>query len=84
MVAFSTGAISHNSQPSEVVCVRRTYSPDCMLERNRYMVDRAGVLLAVYTGTYRSGTGMTVRYACKMGRETIIIDPETGSIVSHN
>lgn len=71
-------------QADEIVFVRRTYSPKCMLERNRYMVDRAGVLLAVYAGSYRSGTGMTVRYARKMGRETIIIDPKTGNIISHN
>ena len=72
------------SQADEVVYVRRTYSSNCMFERNRYMVDRAGILLAAYTGTYRSGTGMTVRYACKMGRKTIIIDPKTGDIISHN
>lgn len=68
-------------QSDEVVYVRRTYTPDCMLERNRYMVDRPDVLLAVYDGIYRSGTGMTVRYACKLGRKTIIINPLTGSIV---
>ena len=59
----------------EVVYVNRAYHPDCMLERNRYMVDRASVLLAVYNGAYRSGTGMTVRYAQKLGREIIIINP---------
>ena len=46
-----------------------------MLERNRYMVDHSSILLAVYNETYRSGTGMTVRYAQKLGREVIIIDP---------
>lgn len=71
-------------QADEVVYVRRAYNPNCMLERNKYMVDRAGILLAVYNGTFRSGTGMTVRYARKMERETIIIDPITGSIISHN
>lgn len=59
----------------EVVYVSRSYHRDCMLERNRYMVDRASILLAVYNGTYRSGTGMTVRYAKEQGREIIIIDP---------
>lgn len=71
------------AQADEVVYVRRTYSQDCMLERNRYLVDRAGILLAVYTGTYRSGTGMTVRYANRMRRKTIIIDPATESITYH-
>ena len=66
-------------QADEVVYVSREYGANCMLERNRYMVDRASILLAVYNGAYRSGTGMTVRYAQKLGREIIIIDP-----VSHH
>lgn len=72
------------SKADEVVYVRRTYTSGCMLERNRYLVERAGVLLAVYNGAYRSGTGMTVRYACKLGRKTIIIDPRTGSVTNYN
>lgn len=72
------------SQADEVVYVSRTYGPDCLLERNKYMVDRAGVLLAVYTDINRSGTGMTVRYAHKMGRKSIIINPITGSIASQS
>ena len=67
-------------QADEVVYVNREYSANCMLERNRYMVDRASILLAVYNGTYRSGTGMTVRYAQKLGREVIIIDPTSRNI----
>ena len=59
----------------EVVFVSRAYHPDCMLERNRYMVDRASILLAVYNETQRSGTGATVRYAQKQEREVITIDP---------
>ena len=62
-------------QADEVVYVSRAYHPDCMLARNRYMVERASILLAVYNGVCRSGTGMTVRYAQKLGREVIIIDP---------
>lgn len=58
----------------EVVYVSRDYHPDCMLERNRYMVDRASILLAVYNGTYRSGTAMTVRYAKEQGTKIMIID----------
>lgn len=62
-------------QADEVVYVNRAYHSDCMLERNRYMVDRASVLLAVYDETYRSGTGMTIRYAKKLGREIIVVNP---------
>lgn len=69
-------------QADEVVYVSRAYHSDCMLERNCYMVERASILLAVYNGVYRSGTGMTVRYAQKLGVETIIIDPISRN-VSH-
>ena len=62
-------------QANEVIYVGQEYSRDCMLERNRYLVDHSSILLAVYNGAYRSGTGMTVRYAQKLGREVIVIDP---------
>lgn len=67
-------------QADEVFYVSRGYHSDCMLERNRYMVDRASILLAVYNGAYRSGTGATVRYAQKSNRKVIIIDPLTRKI----
>ena len=62
-------------QANEVVYVGQEYSKDCMLKRNRYLVDHSSFLLAVYNGTRRSGTGATVRYALKQGREVIVIDP---------
>ncbi len=62
-------------QSDEVLYVNREYNANCMLERNRYMVDHSSILLAVYNGAYRSGTGMTVRYAQRLKREVIIIDP---------
>lgn len=62
-------------QADEVVYVSREYSRDCMLRRNRYLVDHAACLLAVYNGECRGGTAMTVRYARKMGREMTILDP---------
>lgn len=60
---------------SDVVYVSRKYTQNCMLERNRYLVDHASILVAVCNGTQRSGTGATVRYAQKQGREIFIIDP---------
>lgn len=63
------------AQANEVIYVGQKYSRDCMLERNRYLVDHSPILLAVCNGSYQSGTGMTVRYAQKLGREVIIIDP---------
>ena len=63
------------AQTNEVIYVGQEYSRNCMLKRNRYLVDHSSILLAVYNGIYRSGTGMTVRYVQKLGLETIIVDP---------
>ena len=62
-------------QADEVVCVNREYRKGCMLERNRYLVDHAACLLAVYNGEQRGGTAMTVRYAQKLRRKVIILKP---------
>ncbi len=63
-----------------IVYVSRDYHKNCMLDRNRFLVEHSSVLLAVYNGARRSGTGATVAYARKMGREIIVIDPITRSV----
>ena len=68
-------------QADEVVYVSREYSKDCMLKRNRYLVDHAACLLAVYNGEWRGGTAMTVRYAQKLGRNVIIMNPHTRKVL---
>ena len=67
-------------QADSIVYVNRDYHKNCMLERNRFLVDHSAFLLAVYNGEYRGGTAATVRYAQKMGREIIILNPTTGKI----
>ena len=64
-------------QADSVVYVSRAYHKNCMLDRNRFMVEHATTLLAVYNGVRRSGTGATVNHARKMGLEIIVIDPIT-------
>ena len=44
--------------------VQHTYTPGCMGRRNRYMVDRSSLLLAVYDGTPRGGTMNTWPMPC--------------------
>jgi len=46
-----------------------------MLDRNHRLVEAAGLLLAVYNGERRGGTAATVRYARKLGRKIILLDP---------
>ena len=67
-------------QADSVDYVSRAYYDGCMIDRNHRLVESAGLLLAVYNGAKRSGTGATVNYARKMGREIILIDPITQHI----
>ena len=62
-------------QADSIIYVDREYRRDCMLERNRFLVDHAQMLLAVYNGEPRGGTACTVRYARKEGKETLLINP---------
>ena len=64
-------------QADSVEFVSHAYYDGCMIDRNHRLVESAGFLLAVYNGVRRSGTGATVNYARKMGREIIVIDPAT-------
>ena len=50
--------------------LHKTYTPDCMMDRNRYMVDRAHVLIAVYNGA-PGGTRNTMLYAMRQGLTVI-------------
>ena len=60
--------------------VSRQYYDGCLIDRNHRLVESAGLLLAVFNGVRRSGTGATVSYARKLGREIILIDPLTRSV----
>ena len=62
-------------QADSVVYVSRDYHKDCMLERNRFMVEKAHLLLAVYNGQPHSGTAAAVRHAQRLGCDIIIINP---------
>lgn len=48
------------------------YYSGCMQDRNRYMVDRADVVLA-YLKREKGGTFYTVNYALKQGKKVIFI-----------
>ena len=54
--------------------VSRAYTPECMMRRNRYMVDNAGTVLAVFNGS-PGGTFNTLRYAVGLGRKIVEIEP---------
>ena len=55
---------------SQVICLSEVYRPDCMLQRNRYMVDQSQYCVCYQTRS-RGGTAYTVRYA-RQKRLTVI------------
>ena len=52
---------------------RDTYSPGCMQERNRYMVDSSSMLVACFDGR-PGGTMTTIAYARRAGLEIKMLD----------
>lgn len=62
-------------QADSIAYMSREYYDGCMLDRNHRLEESAEVLLAVYNGERRGGTAATVRYAQKMGRKIILLDP---------
>ena len=71
-------------QADSRVYTSRGYYKDCMLDRNRFMVDHSRLLFAVYSGVSRSGTASTINYARSHGREILILDPQTNSVTREN
>lgn len=66
----------------EVVALHIHYTRSCMFERDRYLVDRAGYLLAVYDGRENGGTAYTVKYAKQKNRRITAIHPDTLAVES--
>lgn len=59
----------------KLTVLHNIYTPDCMMDRNRYMVDHADVLLAAYNGS-KGGTQATMLYALRKGLEILEIPVE--------
>ena len=55
--------------------VQHHYDKGCMLRRDRYMVDRSAMIIAVYGGVL-GGTMYTLAYAMKKGLKVNILDVE--------
>lgn len=55
--------------------VQDHYDAQCMLRRNRYMVNHAALLIAVYDGC-GGGTRHTMEYAMRRGLDIVDIPPE--------
>lgn len=64
----------------EVIVVNNdeNYLVQYMHDRNRWMVDHADAVCAVWNGASRGGTSATVKYASKVGKPIYRYNPETG------
>ncbi len=59
-------------QANKVVYISQKYTPDCMLRRNRHLVDYSSVCIC-YLNKTTGGTAYTVKYAQKCGLQIINI-----------
>ena len=57
-----------------IITLSSVYYRGCLLARNRFMVDNAHHLIAVYNGSDKGGTAYTVNYARRCERHIVIID----------
>lgn len=64
------------AQCDEETMLQHQYTPDCMQKRNRYMVDEADYIIAVWDGR-PGGTSKTVQYAQRQGKPVTVINPRT-------
>ncbi len=56
-----------------VTVLQTVYTGDCMMRRNRWMVDRSDILLACYDGR-PGGTMNTILYAQRCGLRVVLIE----------
>ena len=59
---------------NEVNVISDRYSPECMLKRNRYMVDKSNLVIAVFNGVQSGGTWYTINYAESKGKTIELIN----------
>ena len=60
-------------QCDKVQVLQIAYTPDCMMKRNRYMVDHASLLLAC-SRSLPGGTMNTMLYALRQGVRVVTVD----------
>lgn len=67
---------------AECITIGADTGPESYYKRNRYLVDHADCLVAVYDNdrNIRSGTGQTVRYAEEQRKSITLIHPDTGVV----
>lgn len=61
-------------QSDLIITISKEYTPTCMNDRNKFMVEHSSACIAVWNGS-PSGTGNTVKYAKEVGCKVRVINP---------
>jgi len=61
----------------DTITMQLRYSRSAIFERNRFLVELADNLLAVYDGGGKGGTAYTIKYGRRHERRIISIHPDT-------
>lgn len=56
-------------QSNKITVLAPHYYRGCMQKRNRYMVDKSDIVLAIWNGEKKGGTWDTIKYAQKQGKQ---------------
>ena len=64
----------------ERIVLNPVYTPSCMHERNRFMVDHSSACIAYYDGRHSGGTASTYRYAQRTLQTLINVFPHSAQI----
>ena len=59
---------------NEIYLVSERYTPECMLKRNRHMVDKSDIVIAVFNGIEKGGTWYTIQYAQRKNVPILIVN----------
>lgn len=57
-----------------MIYISKEYEKDCMLMRNKFMVDNSNFVIAMWDGRKRGGTYYTLNYAKKLNKQIILVD----------
>lgn len=58
----------------KITILQEHYTNNCMIKRNKYMVDKSNFVIAVWNGNWTSGTGSTIKYALYFEKPVYYID----------
>ena len=58
----------------KISLISQMYTPECMLKRNRYMVDKSEMVIAVFNGIEKGGTWYTINYAKRKNKKIELIE----------